>query len=101
MKDSTATSCLPASAEAFAALYSLSAETKVPSVSGVFSVEGRVGGSVRWGRVEGTNLDVGIAFVRKQSGNCPRNGTRVTMYIPLCEHLYILKSISRLTCTTR
>ena len=43
MKDSTATSCLPASAEAFAALYSLSAETKVPSVSGVFSVEGRVG----------------------------------------------------------
>jgi hypothetical protein len=46
VKDSTAMSCLPASAEAFAALYTRSAETNVPSVSDASSVR-VVGGRAR------------------------------------------------------
>ena len=70
-KVSTATSCLPASAEAFAALYRRSAETSVPSVSDEASVTRGWRGERRQSRPRKATIRFGDGET-----NPSRNGTR-------------------------
>lgn len=73
-KVSTATSCLPASAEAFAALYRLSAETSVPSVSDEASVTRGWRGERRQSRPRKATIRFGDGNQSRSIAS--RNGTR-------------------------